>query len=120
VIQPHGAPCRRQSAIRNPQSAIRNPQSNDSFSPNFLLDMKIRFGMGQPMKQNNIHSDSARIIDDGAEIPSPPKRADHKTDAQAARQPTRAKEQTPKWRNLTLDELRNWYEAEKRRQGITQ
>jgi hypothetical protein len=82
--------------------------------------MEIRVGMGLPMKQNNIHSGRPRIIDDSAEIPSPPRRADRQTGAQAARPPTQAKEQTPKWKNLTLDELRNWYEEEKRRQGITQ
>jgi hypothetical protein len=80
--------------------------------------MQIRFGMGTPMKQNNIHSGSPNIIDDSPEIPAPPRRVDAQTKVQGTPRPTQAKEQSPKWRNLTLDELRSWYAEEKRRQGI--
>jgi hypothetical protein len=80
-----------------------------------LLDIRIRPGMGLPMKLNNSHSTGRRIIDDSPGIPCPPRRATAQTEPQDSPRPTRVKKEEPKWKNMTLDELKSWLADAKRR-----
>ena len=80
--------------------------------------MEIRIGMGRDVNQQNSEPRTRRRLADNDENPSPPREQTAKGRLTAELRPASDKNQPPPWKNLTLDELRSWYEEAKRRQGV--
>ena len=81
--------------------------------------MKIRVGMGPDVKQQNSNPRTRRRLPGNDENPSPVCEQTAKGRLTEDPRPASAKKKAPPWKNLTLDELRSWYEAAKQRQGVT-
>ena len=96
-----------------------NGHISAKFVSNFVLDPHWVVGMGLPMQSQNTPSSRWKTIDRIVEPPPPPqaKPAQREGDVAGASAPEK-KPTPPKWRNLTLDELRAWLEEAKRRQRI--
>ena len=67
------------------------------------------------MNQKNTHSNRWKIVVEKPEIPP-----SLRTGAHEPSQPTPAKEEPPKWRNLTLAEMYVLLEEAKRQEALTQ
>jgi len=76
-------------------------------SPNFLLYMQIRFGMGLRMNQNYTHPAPWKTIDESYEIQSPPKQATARKERRSLSKPAPEKNQETEWENMTLDEMKS-------------
>jgi hypothetical protein len=71
------------------------------------------------VKQNNSEPRRPNKVPENDENPSPGREQTAKGRLKEDLRPASAKKQAPPWKNLTLDELRSWYEDAKRRQGVT-
>jgi hypothetical protein len=76
----------------------------------FLLDMEIRIGMGRDVNQQNSEPRTSRRLAGNDENPSPVRAQTAKGRLTEEPCPASAKKKAPPWKNLTLDELRSWYE----------
>ena len=81
--------------------------------------MEIRIGMGRDVNQQNSEPRSPNRLAENDENPCPPPKRTAKERLTAEPRLDSAKKKAPPWKNLTLDELRSWYEAAKQRQGVT-
>jgi hypothetical protein len=83
----------------------------DSFFPNFKLDMKIRFGMGRDVNQQNSEPRTRRRLAENDENPPPDCGRPAKTRLTGELRPASGRNEASPSKNRTLDELQNWYEA---------
>jgi hypothetical protein len=93
--------------------------TSDSFFLQIKLDMKIRFGMGRDVNQQNSEPRTRRRLAENDESPSPARGRTAKTRLTEELRLASGKNKASPWKNLTLDELRSSYENAKRRQGVT-
>jgi hypothetical protein len=75
--------------------------------------------MGRVVNQKNSEPRSRNRVAENGENPCPAREQTAKGRLTEELRPKSAKNKAPPWKNLTLDELRSWFEEAKRRQGVT-